>query len=139
MRYTILFIEIKLLTHKTMYFATALTNRKILIHSLLERRGRGAPEYPCAVLCLVTQLCPTLCDHMDCRLPGSSVHGDSSGENPGVGCHALLQGILPTQGSNPGLPHCRRILYHLSHQRSPRILEYLVAYPFSRGSSPPRN
>ena len=52
--------------------------------------------------------------------------------------HSLLQGIFPTQGSNPGLPHCRRILYHLSHQGSPRILEW-AAYPFSRGSSQPRN
>ena len=48
-------------------------------------------------------------------LPGSSVHGDSPGKNTGVGCHALLQGIFPTQGSNPGLPHCNQILYHLSH------------------------
>uniref|UniRef100_A0A8B9YL87 Nucleophosmin n=1 Tax=Bos mutus grunniens TaxID=30521 RepID=A0A8B9YL87_BOSMU len=38
----------------------------------------------------------------------------------GVGCHALLQGIFPTQGSNPGLLHCRQILYHLSHQGSPK-------------------
>ena len=66
--------------------------------------------------------------------PGFSVHG----ENAGVGCHALLQGIFPTQGSNPGLPHCRQIVYHLSHQGSPRILEW-AAYPFSRGSSQPRN
>ena len=49
-----------------------------------------------------------------------------------VGCHALLQGIIPTQGSNPRLPHRRQILYCLSHQRSPRILEW-IAYPFSRG------
>jgi len=38
---------------------------------------------------------------MDCSLPGSSVHGDSPGKNTGVGCHALFQGIFPTQGSNP--------------------------------------
>ena len=57
-----------------------------------------------------------LCYHMDCSLPGSSVYGDSPGKNTGVGCHVLLQGIFPTQGSNPGLPHCRQILYHLSHQ-----------------------
>ena len=48
--------------------------------------------------------------------------------------HVLLQGIFPTQGLNPGLPHCRWILYHLSHQERPRILKW-VAYPFSRGSS----
>ena len=62
---------------------------------------------------------------------------NSPGKNTGVGCHALLQGIFATQGSNPGLPHCRGLLYHLSHQGRPRILEW-VAYPFSRGSSQPR-
>ena len=59
---------------------------------------------------LVTQSCPTLCNPVDCSLPGSSVHGDSPSRNIGVGCHALLQGIFPTQGSNPGLLHCRWIL-----------------------------
>ena len=83
-----------------------------------------------AGLCLVTQSCLTLCDSMDCSPPGSSVHGDSPG-NTEVGCHALLQGIFPIQGLKPGLPHCRRILYHLSHQGSPIIPEW-VAYPFSR-------
>ena len=78
----------------------------------------------------VAQLCLTLCDPVDCGPPGSSVHGDSPGKNTCVGCHALLQGIFPTQGLSPGLQHCRRILYHLSHQGSPRILEW-VAYPFS--------
>ena len=38
------------------------------------------------------------------------------GQNTGVGNHSLLQGIFPTQGSNPGFPHCRWILYHLSHR-----------------------
>ena len=71
-------------------------------------------------------------------LPGSFVPGDSPGRNTRVGCHALLQGIFPTQGSNPGLPHSRQILYHLSHQGSPIILEW-VASLFSRGSSLPRN
>ena len=72
-------------------------------------------------MCLVTQSCPTLCDPMDCSLPGSSVHVDSPGKNTQVGCHAFLQGIFPTQGSNLGLPHCRWILYHLSQQGSPDI------------------
>ena len=63
---------------------------------------------------------------------------NSPGQNTGVGSSSLLQGIFPTQGSNPDLPHCRRILYQLSHQGNPRILEW-VAYPFSRGSSQPRN
>ena len=63
---------------------------------------------------------------------------DSPGQDTGVDSLSLLQGIFPTQGSNPGLPHCRQILYQLSHQGSPRILEW-VAYPFSGGSSWPRN
>ena len=49
--------------------------------------------------------CPTLCDPTDCSPPGSSVLGDSSGKHTGVGCHALLQGIFPSQGSNPCLLH----------------------------------
>ena len=63
---------------------------------------------------------------------------NSSGQNIGVGGLSLLQGIFPTQGSNPGLPHCRQTLYQLSHKGNPRILEW-VAYPFSSGSSQPRN
>ena len=62
---------------------------------------------------------------------------NSPGQNTGVGSLSLLQGIFPTQGSNPGLLHCRQILYQLSHKGSQRILEW-VAYPFSRGSSQPR-
>jgi len=59
-----------------------------------------------------------LYDPMDCSQPGSSVHGDPPGKNTGVGCLALLQGIFLAQGSNPGLPHCRWILYHLSHKNT---------------------
>ena len=58
----------------------------------------------------VTQSCPTLWDPMDYSSPRSSVHGDSPGKNTRVSYHALLQGIFLTQGSNPGLPHCRWIL-----------------------------
>ena len=61
---------------------------------------------------------------------------NSPGQNNGACSLSLLQGIFPTQGSNPGLSHCR--WYQLSHKGSPRILEW-VAYPFSRGSSRPRN
>ena len=69
--------------------------------------------------------------------PGSELYkvkvrvSQSPGQNTGVGSHSLLQGIFPTQGSNPGLPNCRRILYQLSHQGSSRILEW-VAYLFSK-------
>ena len=75
-----------------------------------------SPEHAfLTVLCSVTQSCPTVCNPIDCSLPGSSAHGDFPGKSTGVGCHALLQGIFPTQGLNPGLPQCRWILYHLSH------------------------
>ena len=67
---------------------------------------------------LATQSCPTLCNPVNCSPPGSSVHGDSPGKNPGMGSHALLQGIFPTQGLKPGLPHCQWILDHLSHNQS---------------------
>ena len=77
----------------------------------------------CAVLCH-SKSYPTLCDLMDCSPPGSSVRGDSPGKNTGVGCHALLQGIFPTQRSNPGFPLCRRILYQLSHQGNPYTFTY---------------
>ena len=68
------------------------------------------------VPCLVALLCPILCNPKDCSLPGSSVIGDYPGENTRVGCHALLQGIFPTQGLKPGLPHYRWILYCLTHE-----------------------
>ena len=74
-------------------------------------------------MCLVAQLCLTLCDPMDCTPPDSSVHGDSSGKNTGVGCHALLQGIFLTQEWNQALLCCRWILYQLSYQESPCVSE----------------
>ena len=58
----------------------------------------------------VVQSCLTLCDPMDCSPPGFSVHGDSPGNRTGVDCHAFLQGIFQTQGSNPhllSLLHCQ--------------------------------
>ena len=80
------------------------------------------------VPCLVALLCPILCNPKDCSLPGSSVIGDYPGENTRVGCHALLQGIFPTQGLKPGLPHYRWILYCLSHQRISVICCLLSAF-----------
>ena len=80
----------------------------------------------------VTQSCLTHCDPMDC------CPWNSPGQNTRVGSLSLLQGIFPTQGSSPCLPNCRQILFQLSHQGSPRILQW-VAYPFSSRSSQPRN
>ena len=80
----------------------------------------------------VTQSCPTLCDPKDLYSPWNS-----PGWNTAVGSLSLLHGIFPTQELNPSLLHCRWI-HQLNHKGSPRILEW-VAYPFSRGSSWPRN
>ena len=67
----------------------------------------------------IAQSCLTLCNPMDTRL----LHPwDFLGKNSGLVCHFLLQGIFLTQRSNPGLLHCRQMLYHLSHQGSPSML-----------------
>ena len=74
----------------------------------------------------VTQSCLSLCDPIDCSLPwfhGSSVHGILQARILEWVGHSLLQGIFPTQGSNPCLLHCRWSLYHLSHQESPVSLK----------------
>ena len=75
---------------------------------------------------------------MDCSPPVSSCPWKFSRQEYWRSYHALLQGIFPTQGLNPGLLCCRQILYQLSHQGTQRILEW-VTYPFFRGSSRPRN
>ena len=67
------------------------------------------------------QSCLSLCDPIDCKLPGSSVHGILQARILEWGCHFLLQGICPTQGLNPCLLHCRWIPYPLSHCRKPII------------------
>ena len=75
---------------------------------------------------LVTHLCLTLWDPMDCSLPGSTVHGILQAR--------ILEWVaipFPTQGLNPGLLHCRQILYHLSHQRSPGNHGWFFVFFFS--------
>ena len=94
-------------------------NSYVLVSTLLFKNIGVAVFLTPLLVCLVAQSRPTLCNPMDCSPPGSAIHGDSPGKYTGVGCHALLQGIFPMQGSNPGLLHCRWILYHLSHQGSP--------------------
>ena len=74
------------------------------------------------------------CESERCSAVSDSVTPwNSPGQNAGVGSCSLLQGIFPTQGSNPGIPHCRQILCQLSHKGSPRILKW-VASPSFRGS-----
>ena len=87
----------------------------------------GSPELPVPFILQKpssqhdAQSCPTLRPHglYPARL---LCPGDFPGKITGVGCHALLQGIFPTQGSNAGHPHCRWALYRLSHQGSPVVL-----------------
>ena len=64
---------------------------------------------------------------------------NSPGKNTGMGCHSLLQGIFPTQTSNPGFLHCRQILYHLSHQGSPgkSLKKILQQFICSNQDQPP--
>ena len=112
-----------------------LNSTQILSVEVRRQNSRGDSLHE--IMCCAVPSCSVMSDSL---LP----HGlwptrilcpwESPGKNTGVGCHALLQGIFPTQGSNPDLPHCRWILYHLSPQGSPRILEWL-AYPFTRGTS----
>ena len=73
-------------------------------------------------MCVCELLSRALCDPMDCSPPGSSVHEIFQAKDTGVGCHFLLQGIFPTPGLNPGLLHCRQILYRLSYKSSDSYL-----------------
>ena len=101
-------------------FRTTISHKKSIAQILfppliwLEELPRSThlfPDIQGPVLCIVpSRSVVSLCDLMSCSPPGSSLHGDSLGKNTGVGCHTLLQGIFPTQGSNPGLPHWRCIL-----------------------------
>ena len=75
---------------------------------------------------LVALSCPTLCDSME--LTKLLCPWDSPGKNTGVGCYSILQGIFPTQGSNPGLLHCRQILCHLSYRGGPKIHYFKVSF-----------
>ena len=82
-------------------------------HQLTNLLSVPVPCKLCAVLILSVVSSSLLLHGLQpARLP---CPWDSPGQNTGVGCHALLQGIFPTQGSNPGLLHCRQILYSLSH------------------------
>ena len=81
---------------------------------------------PAATAAKSLQSCLTLCDPMDCSLPRLLRPWDFPGKNTGVGCHFLLQEIFPTQGLNPGLPHCRQMLYCLSHQSYSKLIVYKI-------------
>ena len=83
----------------------------------------------------IAQLCPTLCDPMDCRDHQAPLSMDSLGKNTRVCSLSLLQGIFPTQGWSLGLPHCRQILYHLSHKGSCVFLQCVFIFYISMNST----
>ena len=80
---------------------------------------------------LITQLCPTLSDSMDCSLPGSSVHGILQARILECAVIHFSKGFSPRQGSNLGLLHCRQILYYLSHQGSPYMFAWCFIVSFT--------
>ena len=107
---------------------------ELLVNSSIEENGElhnsiGNQGQWKKVKVLVSQSCLTSCNSTD--LPGSSPW-DSPGKNTGVGCHSHLQGIFETQGSNPGLLHCRQNLYYLIHQGSSCLMhipQWIDSYP----------
>ena len=95
-----------------------------LLHRELRVLATGPPrkslnDFRCV---LVPQLCPTLCDPMDCSPQGSSVHGILEARILEWVSVPFSRGSSQLRGSNLGLSHCRQIPYHLSHQGSPLLL-----------------
>ena len=90
------------------------------------------------MLCLLAQSCPPLWDPMDCSPLGSFVHEDSPSKNTGLGCHAFLQGIFPTQESNPGLkPMSPTLQEHSLPSEPPGKPKYTYSFPFINSQFPP--
>ena len=106
-----------------------LSGNWVFAHVKVRMVGWGHPKFSEVK---VSQSCLTLPPH------GLYSPWNSPGQNTGVDSLSLLQGIFPTQESNPGLPYRSKIPYQLSHEGRLRILEW-VAYPFSSRSSRPRN
>ena len=104
---------------ETLLLKPIFTNSRFLL-----KKKNTHTIYP-AVLGKVKWSCSVISDSLQphgLQPPRLLCPWDSPGNSPGVDCHFLLQGIFPTQGLNPGLPHCRQTLYCLSHQRSPLCL-----------------
>ena len=90
--------------------------------------------YEKKVKMLVALLCLTLSDSMDLQPSRLLCPWNSPGKDTGVSSHSLLQKILLSQGLNPGLPHCRQVLYHLSHQGI-HINIYIYVYTQTHSAS----
>ena len=121
-----------------------LTQRHIWLKTDNFRNGEGACLDMCVCVCLVIQLCPTLCNTMDSSLPGSSVCAVLQARILEWVAILFSGVIFSTQGSNLGLPHCRWILYHLSHKGKPKntgvdslyLLQRIFLTQESNGGSP---
>ena len=87
---------------------------------VLSPKGIQEEEYLLSACISVIKLCPTLCEPMDCSLPGSSVHGILQARILEQVAFPFSRGLFLVQGSDLGLPHCIQILYHWSHQKSPK-------------------
>ena len=114
-----------LLLRKPLFRETLINSVKYLTHSgyyvfsMQMSMTKSLQKFACMKS---LQVCPTLCDPVDCSPTRLPCPWDSPGKNTGVGCQALLQGIFPTQGSNPHLLcllHCRWILYHWDTGEAP--------------------
>ena len=94
-----------LISGSSSFSKTSLNIWKFTVQVLLKHGLENIELFPldCCYCCSVAKSCPTLCDSMDCSPPGSAIHGVSPGKNAGEGCHTLLQGSFPTQGSSPAL------------------------------------
>ena len=93
-----------------------LVKKKRVNYIIEKSRSRPSSKYGGG---LVPKLCLTLTTPWSVAPPSLLCPWDFPGKNTVVGCHLLLQGIVPTQGLNPSLLHCRQNLYQLSHQGSP--------------------
>ena len=125
--------QLKIITYTQIVIYTLHENHKSQIYNTCTHKKRKG------------YICDTKSESESCSVMSDSLqpHGlycpwNSPGLNTGMNTLSLLQGIFPTQGLSPGLPHYRWIIYQLSHKVSPRILEQ-VAYSFSSRSSQPRN
>ena len=105
-------------------FSSSSNRATLKIKGTIPKDNIKSHVFSYCVCVLVAPAHPTLCNPVDCNLPGSFVWS-FLGKNAGGGCPALLQGIFLTQRSNPDL-HCRQVLYCLSDQGSPTFLLILI-------------
>ena len=115
------FIPISFIEYILLSSATLTIHSVVKVRKAQGKQGRGKLGVNFRALC--AQSCPTHCDLWTIARQAKNPW-DFSGKNTGVGCHVLLQGIFPNQGSNLGLLYCKQTLYLLSHQGSPKTLVY---------------